>query len=50
MQPSSETRAGDLLRELCEQTRGLETLSRGMVRKMLCPGKMGQVSCESVED
>jgi hypothetical protein len=50
MQPFSETRTGDLLRQFCEHSRKLETLSRGMVRQMIRPDDMGKVSCESVED
>jgi hypothetical protein len=50
MQPFSETRAGSILRELCEQTRRVEILSSGIVRKVLRPDEMGQVPGEVIED
>jgi hypothetical protein len=50
MQSFSETRAGSILRKLCEQTRGVETLSISMVRQVLRPDEMGQIPGEGIED
>jgi hypothetical protein len=38
------------LGSLCEESRSVETLSRGVVRQMLRPDEMGQVSGESAEE
>jgi hypothetical protein len=50
VQPFSETRARSILRELCEQTRRVETLSSSMVRQVLRANEMGQVPGEGIED
>jgi hypothetical protein len=50
MQSFSETRAGSILRELCEQTRRVETFSSSMARQVLRPDEMGQVTGEGIED
>jgi hypothetical protein len=50
MQSFSETWAGNILREICEQTRRVETLSSSMVRQVLRTDEMGQVPGEGIED
>jgi hypothetical protein len=50
MQPFSETRAGSILRELCDQTRQVETLSSSVMRQVLRHDEMGQLPGEGVED
>jgi hypothetical protein len=50
MQSFSETRARSILRELCEQTRRVETLSSSMVRQVLRPEETAQVTVEGIED
>jgi hypothetical protein len=43
MQSFSETRAGSILREICEQTRRVETLSSSMVRQVLHTNEIGKL-------